>query len=68
MFGKKTTGGSFLISIIIHGIAIVILMFYVFRINEKIEKTIEAVFYEPKPIFEFQMPYYIFILEKMGPK
>jgi len=49
MFGKKTTGGSFLISIIIHGIAIVILMFYVFRINEKIEKTIEAVFYEPKP-------------------
>jgi len=49
MFGRKETRRSFLLSMIIHGIAIVILMFYVFGINEKIEQTIETVFYDLKP-------------------
>jgi len=46
MFEKKTRR-SFFISLIIHGILFVILAFYIFGIDERVEQIIDMTFYEP---------------------
>lgn len=51
MFSKERrgTGRSFLISLIVHGILFVVLAFYIFGLNERVEEVIEMAFLEPAP-------------------
>ncbi len=51
MFNKegRRTRRSFLISLIVHGILFVVLAFYIFGINERVEEVIEMAFLEPAP-------------------
>jgi len=45
--GKKATRRSFLISLIIHGIAFVVLALYIFNIPEKVEEALDFDFFKP---------------------